>query len=158
MLAAVLAAAAVAKLSAPDESRRALITFGLRGDAAQWTVLVAVVAFELALAGGVAAGFDAAPWAAAGLLAVFAAASGAALARGREGAPCACFGARSRLSRRAVARDAALAAAFTVVPVLPHGDLSTDAWLAAGLAVALIAVAGLAVAVLALAREVGMLR
>jgi hypothetical protein len=42
--------------------------------------------------------------------------------------------------------------------VLPETQPSNDVWLAAGLAVALVAVAGLAVAVFALAREIGELR
>jgi hypothetical protein len=47
---------------------------------------------------------------------------------------------------------------LAAVPVLPETRPSTDAWLAAGLVVALVAVAGLAVAVFALARELGELR
>jgi hypothetical protein len=158
VLAAVLVAAAVAKLAAPADSRAALATFGIARAGAQWAVWGLVVALELAFAAGVAAGLDAAAWGAAALLAVFAAASALALARGRAGAPCACFGARSRLSARSLARDVALAAAFVALPFLPEGHVSTDAWLAAGLGLALAAVAALAVAVLALAREVGMLR
>ena len=57
-----------------------------------------------------------------------------------------------------MARNAALAAGFAALPLLPEGELSTDQWLGLGLAVALLACVGLAVAVLALAREVGMLR
>jgi hypothetical protein len=82
----------------------------------------------------------------------------AAILRGRAGAPCACFGARSTIGWGAVGRNAALAAGFTALPLLPEGDLSTDEWLALGLGVALIACALLGVAVFALAREVGMLR
>ena len=158
ILAAVLAAAAVAKLAAPAQSRPALATFGVRRPAAQWALWGAVVALELALAAGVAAGVDAAAFAAAGMLAVFAAAVAIALSRGRAGAPCACFGARSTIGPRALVRDVVLAAAFAALPFLPEGDVSTDTWLAAGLALALLAVAALSVALLALAREVGMLR
>jgi hypothetical protein len=57
-----------------------------------------------------------------------------------------------------VVRNLALAAAFGALPFVPHADPSTDAWLATGLVVALVAVVVLAVCVLALAREVGMLR
>jgi hypothetical protein len=158
ILAAVLAAAAVAKLAAPVDSRRALATFGVRNARAQWALWGVVVALELVLAAGVAAGSDAAALAAAALLAALAVAVGGALARGRAGAPCACFGARSTVSARSLARDALLAAAFAALPLLPRGDVPTDTWLAAGLVLALLAVAALAVAVLALAREVGMLR
>jgi hypothetical protein len=158
VLAAVLAAAAAAKLAAPAESRRALATVGIRGTGAQWALWSAVVAAEVALAAGVAAGLDAAAWVAAALLAAFAAATGYALARGRAGAPCACFGARSRVGAAALGRDVVLALTFAALPALPRGQVSADAWLAAGLAVALAAVAALAVAVLALAREVGLLR
>jgi hypothetical protein len=44
------------------------------------------------------------------------------------------------------------------LPFLPDRELSTDAWLAVGLGVALLGVAALTVALLALAREVGELR
>jgi hypothetical protein len=81
-----------------------------------------------------------------------------ALLRGRAGAPCACFGARSKVSGIAVARDLGLAAGFAVLPSLPSAELSTDQWLGIGLGVTLLACGALAVAVLALAREVGMLR
>jgi hypothetical protein len=158
VLAAVLVAAAVLKLAAPAESRLALATFGVRSTGAQWALWSVVIALELGLAAGVAAGLDAAAWGAAALLAAFALALGSALARGRAGAPCACFGARSRLSGRALARDAVLAGAFAALPLLPRGAVATDTWLAAGLVLALAAVAALGVAVLALAREVGMLR
>ena len=158
MLAAVLAGAAVAKLAAPAESRAALATFGLRGEAARAAAFALVVAAELGLAAGVAAGSDAAAYAAAALMAVFAVAVAVALARGRGGKPCACFGARSRLSPLALGRDVALAAAFAAVPSLPRGDVSTETWLAVGLGLAFAAIVALTIAVLALAREVGMLR
>jgi hypothetical protein len=91
-------------------------------------------------------------------MALFAAALLGALLRGRAGAPCACFGSRSTVGWRAVARNVVLAACFAALPLLPQRGLSTDEWLAIGLGVALLACLGLAVAVLALAREVGMLR
>src|SRR6059058_3585155 len=158
MLAAVLAAAAVAKLAAPADSRAALATFGLRGEGSRALAWVVVVGLELVLAAGVAARIDAAAYAAAGLLACFAAAVAVALARGRAGAPCACFGARSRVSAAALARDVLLAGAFAALPALSRGDVSTQTWLALGLGVALAGIVALAVAVLALAREVGLLR
>jgi hypothetical protein len=91
-------------------------------------------------------------------MALFALALAVALARGRGGAPCACFGSRSTVSAQSLGRNALLAAAFLVAPLVPTSDLSTDQWLGLGLALALLACCGLALAVLALAREVGMLR
>ena len=88
----------------------------------------------------------------------FAVALAVAIRAGRAGLPCPCFGSGSRIGWLAVARNAALAAAFVAVPFVPDVEASTDTWLAIGLAVALVAVAVLAIAVLALAREVGMLR
>jgi len=117
-----------------------------------------VVGSELILAVGVALGSDIAALAAAAFLLLGAALLARALRGGRAGAPCGCFGARSRISRLAVARAIVLAAAFAALPLVPRSDPSADAWLAIGLTVALLAVAALGVAVLALAREVGMLR
>ncbi len=154
-LAAVLAAAALAKLARPAQSRAALA--GLLGfpSALPW---VALVALELALAAGVALGSDLAAAGAAVLMLAGAAALVRALRAGRAGAPCGCFGARSRVSRAGVARAVALGAAFGTLPLLPRGDLGTTTWLTIGLVVALAGVAVLAVGVLALAREVGLLR
>jgi hypothetical protein len=157
-LAVVLATSAGLKLAAPRESRAALATFGLtaaRARAVAWGVLVAV---EIALALGVAAESHAFAYAGAALMLVYAAALAAAVGAGRTGAPCGCFGARSRVGRGAVARNLALAAGLAAVPALDSVKPSTDGWLAAGLAIALVAVAALGVAVLALAREVGALR
>ena len=151
-LALVLLAAAAAKAARRGESRVAL-----RG-LVPWLPLELLIAVEVALAAGVAAGFDGAAVAAAVLMLAAAGALGRALVDGKEGAPCACFGARSRGSRLGGARALALSAAFLALPFVPHADPSADAWLAAGLGLALVAVAGLTVAVLALAREVGMLR
>jgi hypothetical protein len=158
VLGGVLAGASIAKLASPASSRAALATFGIGGRrprAIAWALLVAT---ELALAAGVVAGSATAALLAAALMAAFAATLIGSILRGRAGAPCACFGARSTVGWGAVARNAALAAAFAALPLLPEGELSTDEWLGLGLAVALLACAGLAVAVLALAREVGMLR
>lgn len=154
-LAAVLLAAAVLKLARPRESWAGLASFGLRGLAAR-SVWAALVALEAGLAAGVAFGSDTAAYLAAALMAAFASAVGLALGLGRGGAACGCFGARSRISRVALARNVALAAAFAAVPFLD--GLSDEAWLAAGLALALAGVATLTVAVLALARQLGELR
>lgn len=152
VLAAVLVAAAGAKIARPRESRDALK--GL----VPWLPLPVLIAVELALAAGVAAGLDAAAVAASAFALAGAAVLGRALSEGREGTPCGCFGARSKVSRLGVVRNLALAAAFLALPFVPHTDLSADAWLATGLAIALLAVVALTVVVLALAREVGMLR
>ena len=158
VLAGVLAFAAVSKVAAPRSSQAALATFGVGAGASRWALWGAVVATELALAGGVAAGSDVAAWGAAALLTAFAAALAVALRRGRAGAPCACFGSRSTVGRAGLLRNVLLAVAFAAVPWLPGGSLDRDGWLVLGLAVALAGVAVLAVAVFALAREVGLLR
>jgi hypothetical protein len=157
-LGGVLAGAALAKAASPRSSSAALASFGLPDGRTRWVAWVCLVAAELVLAGGVIAGADVAAVLAAGLMAMFALTMVAAILRGRAGAPCACFGARSTIGWGAVARNALLAGGFAALPFLPEGDLSTDEWLALGLAVALIACALLGVAVFALAREVGMLR
>jgi hypothetical protein len=91
-------------------------------------------------------------------MACFALALAAAILRGRAGAPCGCFGTRSRIGWLAVARTALLAGSFAVLPFLPDTKLSTEAWLGAGLVVALAGLVALGVALLALARELGELR
>ena len=156
-LAAVLVFAAASKLASPRSSRAALATFGV-GGRASWPAWGGIVVTELALAAGVALGSTAAAFGAAGLLLAFAGALALALRRGRAGAPCACFGSRSRVSLRGVVRNVALALGFATLPFVPAGSLTTEGWLAFGIAVALTAVAALTVAVVALAREVGMLR
>jgi hypothetical protein len=158
ILGGVLAGAAVAKLASPSSSRAALATFGIAPPRVQAVTWGALIGAELILAGGVIAGVEAAAFLAAALMAAFAATMVGAILRGRAGAPCACFGSRSTIGWGAVARNAALAAAFAALPFLPRGELTTDQWLALGLGVALLACLGLAVAVLALAREVGLLR
>ena len=146
------------KLAMPGSSRAAMETFGFGPGRSRNAAWAALIATELGLAVAVAAGSDAAAYGAAALMALFAALMVSALLQGRAGAPCACFGARSKVSRLGVARNLALAAGFAAIPSLPSSDPSTEAWLAAGVALALLACAGLAAAVLALAREVGMLR
>jgi hypothetical protein len=158
LLAAVLLASATAKLAAPARTRAALATFGLatpRGRALAWS---AAVLAEVALAVGVALQLAPAAWAAAALMLSFAALLSAALRGGRAGAPCGCLGPRSRVSRAALARTLALAAAFALAPLVPDADPSAEGWLAVGLALTLLALAALALLVLALAREVGELR
>jgi hypothetical protein len=157
-LAGVLAGAALAKLASPATSRAALTTFGFSDGPLRAAAWAGLIATELALAVGVAAGLDGAAFGAAALMLMFAAIMGSALMRGRAGAPCACFGARSTVSLPSVLRNLVLAAAFAAVPFLPSDALTTDDWLGLGLAVALLACAGLAIAVLGLAREIGMLR
>jgi methylamine utilization protein MauE len=158
LLGTTLLASALAKLAAPRRTRAALGTFGVRGERTRAALWVAVVLAEAGLGIVVALGSDVAAWAAAVLLLAFAAVLGAALRAGRAGRPCGCLGPRSRVGRAAVIRDIALAAAFALVPLVPHTDPSTDAWLAIGLVVALAAIAGLSILVFALAREVGQLR
>jgi hypothetical protein len=154
----VLLAAATAKLLAGGGARDAVRSYGIDSPRARATLWAATIAAEGGLGVALAAGVPGAAEGAAALMAVFALALVFAIGRGRSGSPCGCFGGRSRIGWPAVARTALLAAALAAVPVLPETRPSTDAWLAAGLVVALSAVAGLGVAVLALARELGELR
>jgi methylamine utilization protein MauE len=154
----VLAGSAALKLASPGSSRAALATFGVEGEPLRWLGWAILVATELGLAIGVAAGSDEAAWLAAAMLTLFAAALVGAILRGRAGAPCACFGSRSTVGWTAVLRNLGLAAGFAALPLLPERSLSTDEWLGVGLGLALLMCLGLGVAVLALAREVGMLR
>ena len=157
MLASVLLLAAAGKARTGRSGRDALRSYGLddaRVRAAAWALAIAA---EVAVAAAVLVDVDAA-LAAAGLLTLFALAQMIAIARGRAGAPCGCFGGRARIGWTSVTRTLLLAAAFAALPFLPETALSTDAWLAVGLVVALVAIAALAVALLALARELGELR
>ena len=157
-IAAVLVTSAGMKLAAPRATHAALATFGVGGERARWGLWSALVGSELAIAAGALARIDLAAYAGALLMTAFAVTLERAVARGRGGQPCGCFGRRSRVGRGAVARNFTLAIALAVLPQLWRVDPTAQGWLAAGLAVALVAVAGLAVAVLALAREVGALR
>lgn len=154
----VLLASAGAKLAAPRRTREALATFGLRAAPARAAAWTAAVVAEAALGILVALQVPAAAWAAAALLAAFAALLARALRAGAAGRPCGCLGARSRVSRAALARTAALAAAFALVGRVPDVDPSATGWLALALALVAAALAALAVLVVALAREVGELR
>jgi len=156
-LAAVLLGSAATKLAAGERGRRALASYGLHGRAAA-AAWAGTIWFEGVLGIAVAAGVTGAAEAAAVLLGLFTLLLVVAIARGRTGQPCGCFGSRSRIGWAAAARSGCLATAFAVLPFLPDASLSTEAWLGAGLAVALVGVAALAVALLALAREVGELR
>lgn len=158
LVAGVLVAAAVAKLAGGPEARSGLATFGIRERRLQAAVWAGLIATELGIAAGVAAGMEAFAWAGALLMLGLSGALVTALARGRRGRPCACFGARSTVTWSAVARNLALAGGLVAVPLVPASEPGTQGWLAIGLAIALLACAGLAVAVLALAREIGMLR
>jgi len=156
-LAAVLGIAAATKLRSLPSAAAALETFRVPRPL-RLAGAAALVVAETVLAIGLAAGRDAAAYAAAALFAAFAAALAVALARGRVGAPCGCFGARSRVTGGAVARNVVLAAAAAAAPSLPAGAPDAEGWLALGLVTAFLCMAALAVAVLALAREVGVLR
>jgi hypothetical protein len=158
LLGVLLFGAGAAKLRAGRKGRDALRSYGFASGQARAALWAATILAETALGVGVATRVSGAAEGAAALLAVFAVALVVAIGRGRAGSPCGCFGGRSRIGWPAVARATALAAAFAALPIIPGTHLSTDAWLATGLVVALVAVAGLAVAVLALARELGELR
>jgi hypothetical protein len=157
-LAGVLLAAAVGKARAGRSGREALRSYGLGDARLRAAVWAATIAVEAGLAVAVAAGV---PWtaaAAAGLLAVFALILAVAILQGLSGEPCGCFGGGSRIGWPAAGRTALLAVAFAALAFLPDYRPSTEAWLAAGLVVALAGLAALAVAMLALARELGELR
>jgi methylamine utilization protein MauE len=158
LLAAVLLVSVAAKLSAGRSGRKALRSYGVESASAQASLWAGVIVAETALAAGLAAGVPGAAETTAALLALFAGVLAVAVLRGRSGAPCGCFGGRSRIGWPAVGRTLLLAAAAAVVALAPDTSPSTETWLAAGLAVALVGLAALAVAVLALARELGELR
>jgi uncharacterized membrane protein YphA (DoxX/SURF4 family) len=156
-LALALLTSAVLKLRSPGPTQAALATFAvpMRARTAVWTALITV---EAGLGFAVALGSTLAAYAAALVCVTFAAALCVALLRGRADAPCGCFGARSRVSWSAVARNAFLAGAFVAVPSLPDVRPSTEGWLTLGLAFAFGLILLLGAAVLALAREVGLMR
>jgi hypothetical protein len=158
VLGLVLLAAATGKAVGGRAAQAALASYGIEDPRAARAVWAALIGLEAALGVAVAVGVEAAPYAAAGLMAGACLVQTVALVSGRAGAPCGCFGARGRIGRASIARAGALAAAFAVLPELPRATVTTDGWLAIGLATALVALAGLALVVLALAREVGVLR
>jgi hypothetical protein len=157
VLGLALLAAAGLKAFGAASARLALATYGLRGRGA-WVVWAGVIVVEAGLGVAVAAGLDWGARGAALLMAGACAAQVGAIAAGRAGAPCGCFGARGRVGRSSAGWAALLAGAFAVLSLLPRGEVTTEGWLAIGLAFALAGLLGLAVVVLALAREVGMLR
>lgn len=158
VLAGVLAGAALAKLANPSAGREALAGLGFESTAARTVGFWSLIAIELGLAAGVAAGSTEAAILGTALMAMFALVMLGAIARGKAGQPCGCFGARSRIGWAGVVRNFALAAGFALVAVLPSDDLTTDQWLGLGLIGALGALAALGAMTLALAREVGLLR
>jgi hypothetical protein len=158
LLAAVLLASAGGKLVSGRTGREALRSYGIRWPRARAAFWGGAIAAETVLAIAVALDVRGASEAVALLMVCFALALAAAILRGQAGAPCGCFGTRSRIGWLAVARTALLACAFAVLPLLPDTELSTEAWLGAGLVIALAGLAALGVALLALARELGELR
>src|SRR4051795_5567953 len=112
LLAGILGGAALMKLASPRSSAAALATFGFDRPAWRWAAWGTLIAAELGLAVGVAAGSDSAAYLAAGVLAFFGLLMIGSLMRGKAGAPCACFGARSEVGWPAVLRNFVLAAAF----------------------------------------------
>ncbi len=158
VLGIVLAGAALAKLASPRASIAAMSSFGFEDGSLRPIAWAGLIAVELGLAVAVVLGSDSAAYLASGLMLLFAALTAGALFRGRAGAPCACFGPRSKVSWLGVLRNLALAAGFALIPNVDSITLATNAWLAIGVGVALLACAGLVIAVLGLAREVGMLR
>jgi thiol-disulfide isomerase/thioredoxin len=154
----VLLASAAGKLVSGRSGREALGSYGIAWPGARAALWGGAIVAETGLAIAVAIGVRGAAGAAATLLTAFALALAVAILRGRAGAPCGCFGGRSRIGWAAFARTALLAAGFAALPVLPDRTPSTEAWLGAGLVVALAGLAALGIAVLALARELGELR
>lgn len=157
-VAAIFAASALLKLARPRRSAALLEPFGFASPRVQTTVLGVTALVELGLAAGIAAGSATAAYTAAGLMLVFAGALAGALRMGSRGLPCPCFGAHGRVGPAAIVRNLLLAATCAALPFVETVELSTQAWLAIGLAIALVGVAVLTVAVLALMREIGLLR
>jgi hypothetical protein len=118
VVAGVLLVAAAAKLRSPFESADGLAALGFRSRQGRWLALLVAVIAEIGLAIAVLAGSERAIFAAAALMAVYTLTMIGAILRGRVGVPCGCFGARSRVSWGAVARNAALAIGFAAVAVL----------------------------------------
>jgi hypothetical protein len=117
VLAGVLVVAAISKLAAGRRGQEALATFGLDSPRARMLGSWALIATELVLAAGVAAGVDAFAWAAALFMLGLSGGLVSAIAAGRGGEPCGCFGARSTVGWGAVARNIVLAAGFAAVPL-----------------------------------------
>lgn len=158
LVALVLVVSATTKLVDGTGTRLALATYGIRRPGAAGFAWGLIIAVEVVLAAGLAAGSRPLAWVAATVLGAFTIAQAGALAAGRGGAPCACFGSRGRLSGASVARSALLGAVALGVALVERPVLTTEQWLGLGLGAALVGLAALSVVVLALAREVGVLR
>jgi hypothetical protein len=117
-----------------------------------WLSLAGV---EAAVAALLVADIRWAPLAAGALFATFAFALALGLGRGLAGKRCGCFGARSRITRIALVRAAALSALSFALPSIPE---TRPPWLVVGVIASVALSAALAVAVIALAREVARLR
>src|SRR4051812_16405061 len=132
VLGLVLVAAAALKLAAGERARAALGSYGIHSPRAAYAVWAGLIAAELVLGVGVAAGSALAATAAALLMAGAALTQVAAILSGRAGAPCGCFGAKGTIGRASAGRAAALAAALALAPVLPREEPTTEGWLAIG--------------------------
>lgn len=124
LLAGVLVVAAASKLAGGRRGQEALATFGLDSERGRAIASGALIAVELTLAAGVAAGVEAFAWAAALFMLGLSGALVSAISSGRSGRPCGCFGAGSTVGWGAVARSLVLAAGFAAVPFLP----ATSTW------------------------------
>lgn len=116
VLAGILVFAAVSKLAGGRRAREALATLGFDSESSRRFALAGLIATELGLAAGVAAGIDAFAWAAALFMLGLSGALVSAIASGRAGKPCGCFGPRSKVGWGGVARTLVLAAGFAIVP------------------------------------------
>jgi hypothetical protein len=158
LLAGTLVWASAAKLRAGRGGPSALRSFGVDRvvvGALLWWLLVAA---EGMLAVAVAVGVRGAAVAAAAMLSLFALVIAVALVSGRAGAPCGCFGSGSRITRLGLARTAALAVGFALLPFVPETHPSLEIWLSVALIVVSLALVGLTAGLLALARELGEVR
>jgi hypothetical protein len=123
VLAGALAASALGKTLSPRRTSAALRVFGLRSPPARWSAWWVAVCLETLVAGLTVAGITDAACLGLALLTGFTALMWEALRRGRDGELCGCFGARSVVSRSALARNIVLAAGFLVTALLrPHID------------------------------------
>jgi hypothetical protein len=119
ILAAVLVVAAISKVAGGRRGQEALATFGIDSARGRAIASGGLVAVELVLAAGVAAGVDAFAWAAALFMLGLSGMLVSAIASGRGGEPCGCFGARSTVGWGPVARNLLLAAGFVALPFIP---------------------------------------
>ncbi|MCW3000151.1 MAG: hypothetical protein JWN65_3700 [Solirubrobacterales bacterium] len=158
LVAAVLLAGVAGKLRSPQASRLALANLGAPPNGATWVAWSAALVVELGCLVAVAvapSGWLVGP---ALVFTAFAALLAVALRRGAAGRACGCFGRRGTVSRRAVARNLALATALLAVAAWPADGVDGVTVERVALVVMAGAIAGLTIALLALAREVGVLR